>query len=51
MRVGVQADPAWPVAPEPGRGEAGDEEEEHEERRPDCLARLQTNQIIDFVSW
>ena len=50
VSVGVQADPAWPVAPDPGRRDAGGEEEKDEERRPDCLAGLQADQIIDFIS-
>ena len=50
MSVGVQADPSWPVAPDPGRRDPGDEEEEDEEPRPHRLASLEADQIIDFVS-
>ena len=50
MSVGVQADPTRPVAPDPGRRDAGDEEEKDEERRPHSLAGLEADQIIDFIS-
>ena len=51
MSVGVQTDSSWPVAPDPGRSDSWYEEEQDEERRPDSLASLQANQIIDFISY
>ena len=43
VSVRIQTDPSWPVAPDPGGGESGDEEEKDEERGPNCLASLQTD--------